>query len=899
MKKIFLFATMFAVSLSMLAQEYMHVWQDGKKTDYVVTEVDSVTFNKMMHNGHEYVDLGLPSGTLWATCNIGANKPEDYGDYFAWGETESKSTYNDLTYKWFAYETIETNRRFYATKYCTNETYGIVDNKTTLELSDDAAHANWGGNWRMPTAIEQNELYSECTSNWTTHNGVNGYKFVGSNGNSIFLPAAGYCSSIDEIQKLGEEGQYWSSSLDTTMSKFAYLFCCDSNSIRYKSVGWRVKGESIRPVCTSSTQREMYVWQNGGKTTFVVADVDSVTFSGSNLTNPTTPNGGIGVFSVSPDKQVTFSKGNLQYTRSTDTWSFASTQWEMIGTDNVTGGSVSFCPYGDMKEGTALADEVDLFGWSTSSTNFGVSTSEDYNDYSGSFVDWGTNKIGNDAPNTWRTLSSTEWDYLLNTRANASSLIGIACVNNVNGLILLPDNWTCPSDVTFKSGFHSSYGVNYYAAYQTFTAGQWSKLESAGAVFLPATGCRYCSFVSDVQYHGTYWSATETGSDDALYFSFCVSEAYMFYTEREFGLSVRLVKDIDGSNTPNNPNDDPDNPNNPNDDPDDSDDPDDPIVITGVTVKAKVPAHWIDLITVWVWPTGGEGEEFIPVREGDWYVYTHTAGTELNIIFKNGFGWTGAHNQTVDITGITQNTCIKIEQEGSGKATYTIVDCLNGEEDEEEDDEKPEKPDTLATGMENGYEWVDLGLSVKWATCNVGATKPEEYGDYFAWGETQPKDYYDWSTYKWCRGSYNTLTKYNTDSSCGTVDNKTTLDLSDDAARANWGGSWRMPTDAELTELREQCTWTWTTQNGVYGYKVTSKKSGYTNKSIFLLIAGHRDGSSLLNAGSYGLYWSSSLNADYPGGAWYVSFSSGFSSGIVYRSTSLRYYGFSVRPVCQ
>ena len=83
MKKIFLFATMFAISLSMLAQEYMHVWQDGKKTDYVVTEVDSVTFNKMMHNGHEYVDLGLPSGTLWATCNVGANKPEDYGDYFA------------------------------------------------------------------------------------------------------------------------------------------------------------------------------------------------------------------------------------------------------------------------------------------------------------------------------------------------------------------------------------------------------------------------------------------------------------------------------------------------------------------------------------------------------------------------------------------------------------------------------------------------------------------------------------------------------------------------------------------------------------------------------------------------------------------------------------------------
>ena len=193
------------------------------------------------------------------------------------------------------------------------------------------------------------------------------------------------------------------------------------------------------------------------------------------------------------------------------------------------------------------------------------------------------------------------------------------------------------------------------------------------------------------------------------------------------------------------------------------------------------------------------------------------------------------------------------------------------------------------------HEYVDLGLSVKWATCNVGATKPEDYGDYFAWGETQPKSTYNWSTYKYCNGSSSTLTKYNTNSSYGTVDNKTTLDLGDDAARANWGGSWRMPTDAELTELREQCTWTWTTQNGVYGYKVTSKKSGYTNNSIFLPAAGYRNDSSLRYAGSYGNYWSSSLNADSPDDAWDVYFSSDY----VYRINDYRYYGQSVRPVCQ
>ena len=255
---------------------------------------------------------------------------------------------------------------------------------------------------------------------------------------------------------------------------------------------------------------------------------------------------GIGVFSVSYGKQVTFSPGNLQYTRSTDTWSFASVQYEVIGTDNVTGGTVSSDPtYGDTKYGTALADKVDLFGWSTGATNFGVSTSTYDDDYSGSFVDWGTNKIGTDAPNTWRTLTLHEWYYLLDTRPNASSLCGVAQVNGVNGLIFLPDNWTCPSGVTFKSGFHSDWSVEAYGQYQTFTADQWFKLEAAGAVFLPATGGRYGSNVSDVQYRGYYWSATEGNGDYALCFTFHSGEAYMLGNGyRGYGQSVRLVKDL-------------------------------------------------------------------------------------------------------------------------------------------------------------------------------------------------------------------------------------------------------------------------------------------------------------------------------------------------------------------
>ena len=204
--------------------------------------------------------------------------------------------------------------------------------------------------------------------------------------------------------------------------------------------------------------------------------------------------------------------------------------------------------------------------------------------------------------------------------------------------------------------------------------------------------------------------------------------------------------------------------------------------------------------------------------------------------------------------------------------------------------------DWLATtGTLNGHECVDLGLpsGIKWATCNVGATAPEEYGGYYAWGETEEKDDYSWSTYKWCNGSYNTMTKYCTNSSYGTVDNKTTLDLEDDVAHVKWGGSWRMPTGAEQQELLNNCTWTWTTQNDVYGYKVTSKTNG---NSIFLPAAGLRHGTGLDYSGSDGLFWSGSLYESYNNNAYYMYF---YSSGYYDFYYDYRYNGRSVRPVTE
>ena len=172
-------------------------------------------------NGHDWVDLGLPSGTKWATCNVGANSPTAYGDYFAWGETFKKSEYGEGDYKY-------------------------SDNPTILPASADAVTVNWGAGWRMPTLEEMNELYNKCTHKWTTQNGVAGRLFIGPNGNSIFLPAAG-SRSDSSLDKAGFLGCYWSSSLEPDDgSSWFLLFASDDYDVGHTN---RYYGFSVRPVC--------------------------------------------------------------------------------------------------------------------------------------------------------------------------------------------------------------------------------------------------------------------------------------------------------------------------------------------------------------------------------------------------------------------------------------------------------------------------------------------------------------------------------------------------------------------------------------------------------------------------------------------------------------------------
>jgi len=198
-------------------------------------------------NGHMYVDLALPSGTLWATCNVGANRPEEYGSYFAWGETKPKDKYSLETYVFFG--GYKSNGRLVLLKYCTDSGYGSVDGKNELEPEDDAATANWGKKWQTPSKEQLEELIDEnnITTEWTTLNGVNGLKIISRrNGKSVFLPAAGINESGSTSLYVEYKMGYYMSRMSKKNTEMYVLFADDTPKVDYDT--WRWEGHSVRPV---------------------------------------------------------------------------------------------------------------------------------------------------------------------------------------------------------------------------------------------------------------------------------------------------------------------------------------------------------------------------------------------------------------------------------------------------------------------------------------------------------------------------------------------------------------------------------------------------------------------------------------------------------------------------
>ena len=561
---------------------------DGKEMEIKTTKSQTITRSNLLkmpavnYEGtvpsptYAFVDLGLPSGTLWATMNVGATSPEDCGDFFAWGEINPKY---ETGYDWsnYAYCNGSSDKM---SKYNLESKYGndgYYDNKTILDMADDAANANWGGDWRMPTIEEIDELYSNCTWTWTTLNDVNGYKIQSlQNGYTdkwIFLPAAGWWFGVGYGDLY--EGKYWSSSVSKFSSRKAGTLSFSSTGC-FWNYGDKCLGISVRPVLSKEPQNGI----NG-----ITMNVTSASMS--------------------------------------------------VGSDRTLVATISY-------DGTALNTQIE---WSSSNTA-----------------------------------------------------------------------------------------------------------------------------VAEVDYRGN--------------------------------------------------------------------------------VKAI------------------------------------SAGTAI-ITAKTVFG------------GYEANCEVSVSSASSS------------------------------------FEYVDLGLSVKWATFNVGANAPEEYGDYFAWGATEPyyqsgyaREYrlshwktgktegYCWNnapyqtvkfelpqatdhlSTKWSKYLGSTTSTYKDENATDENALKTVLDLSDDAAHVCWGEGWRMPTSEEIEEIVSGCSWTWTTINGVSGYKVQSEQSGFTDNWIFLPAAGWLTENSLgAEIGLSGFYWSSTVAPDYGYQFNAVHLWMDSESNYHGRGGSYRCHGMSVRPV--
>ncbi len=532
---------------------------------YIYGEADSVHLDVKLTLNRNNTSYGTVTGSgtydHLAEVTITATPKENY--YFAgWSDSDSKELTRTVQVNSDTTITAIFSEEPYLTAKPNNSNYGTVTGSGHYAVGSEATitatpkESYYFTGWsdcdskeltrtvqvNSDTTITANfakNPYLTAKPNSSDYGTVtgSGYYDVGAEATITATPKENYYFtgwSDSDSKELTRTVQVNSDTIITAnFAKMLYL-TVKSNNSNFGTVegsGYYELNTEVTITATPNYYTEFVQWSDGNtenpRTVTVTSNVTYVAEFKVSYTSNFTP----AAFSVSSTNQVYFSPGNLQYHPKNDEWRFAPSQLDYIceANENIS---------------STYNGWLDLFGWSTSATNFGVSTSTSSSNYSGSFVDWGTNQIGSDAPNTWRTLTYAEWRYLLNNRLNASSLMGVAQVNGVNGLILLPDSWTCPDGITFKSGFHDDEGVEYYAAYQTFTAAEWSKMEVAGAVFLPAAGRRYGSVVYYVQDDGYCWSATEYKSNEVCFLFFDSDEAYMHDNYRYYGFGVRLVKDL-------------------------------------------------------------------------------------------------------------------------------------------------------------------------------------------------------------------------------------------------------------------------------------------------------------------------------------------------------------------
>lgn len=814
----------------------MCVWQkDGFVLRHNVENIKQVTYEELeetqeeqgvtvsgMVGSHSYVDLGLPDGTLWANYNVGATKVAEYGDYFAWGETEPKEVYNKETYKWGKFDSGD----FKLTKYNTDSYDGDKDDKTILDAEDDAATVNWGLGWKIPSPKEVKTLIDGC--NWESTEDFNGTGIAGrigtskKNGNKIFLPYGGYRSD-SSLFSASYIKKYWTSSVYHEKDYYDENY---EHYYNYDAFDWglysclRYFGYNVRAIVSDAIKREYTVeffLPDGtlieskqvveGKAARINAPLlegfkfvrweDSSFISVKEnlkiyalyeeLENPITTSGEIGGYSyVDLGLSVQWATYNVGATRPAEFGYLYA--WGELSPRKEDGEYVEY----QLSPGETVQTfepQWDIYKWckGTDKSMTKYCREEEYGDVDGkSVLEAGDDVATVNWGGFWRMPTQEEWTELVK-----------GCT------------WEWTEDF---------YGTGEAGAIGT------SKV-NGNKIFFPACNKIGTKLWTELYPRwGEYWSSSLTMFHD--------NEASFIFFLNDLNKYEPECSSLSGHDRYN------------------------VSSIRAVVSEKERKVYTVDFYT---------SDSVLIERQ---FVEEGKTSKEVIAPLQEGFKFNGWSDSS--FTNVMGNLQIYAQYEKREQLSVTV------------------------DGNVDGYSYVDLALpsGTKWATYNVGATKYDEYGDYFAWGDTKSMEVYNWDNYKWCKGNYKSMTKYCTDDYYGTIDNMEVLEPGDDAATANWGTAWRMPVEKEFIELQNECYWQWTDDfngTGIAGQVGISKRNGNV---IFLPAAGERDDNNKYFWNSRGEYWSSSLSSVSNDAIYFY-----FKNDQIKSSITDRYNGLSIRAV--
>ena len=776
-----------------------------------------------MAANYEYVDLGLTSKTLWATCNVGASVPEDYGNFYAWGETTTKSSFTWNTY----------------THCGGTETTPYDIGSSIVGTSYDVATAVMGDDWCMPTLDQFNELVKECTFDLRSLNGVVGYKVDGPNGNYIFLPLAGYKYDNSYDYKT-TRGYYWSGTSDVVNNEaFRASVLCLIRSPKSASTTTLRRRTGIPVRAVKKQAVEQYVDLGlPSKTLWAKSNVGA---------------------SV-PEEYGNFYAWGETTTKTSFTWKTYSLCGGTETTPYDIGSSIVGTSY-DVAT-AVMGDDwcmptLDQFNELVKECTFDLRSLNGVTGYkitgpNGNYIFMPLCGYKYDSSYNYNTTRGYYWSGTSDVVENVAYRASVLCMS------------TSPKDISTTT-LRRRTGIPVRAVRKTETpeTPETPVQETKGEYVDLGLSVKWATYnlgASKVSEQGDLFSWGETSTKSKFTWGNYV------YANGTSSSVMDIGKDISGTQY------------------------DAAKALWGedwrmpteeefneLLEKCSFTSKTIDGVKGGLF-TGPNGNSIFIPYAGCSYDGT-TVGKNTRALY-----WTSTlttSKQKATAFYITDNKpFMSYGYRRSGFSIRPVCSVKDPEDPETPEDPVVEPPASQETWTS---EAVDLGLSVKWASCNFGAEGETDLGDMYAWGETKPKNDYTWANYVYANGSESSVVNIGSDIS------NTEYDPVAASQSSNGDDQWRMPTGAEIQELKNKCTFKETTKNGVKGMTVTGPNGNF----IFLPYGGYMYEGQVVSKGMGGYYWSSTLHTTKS-----KAYTLNLKNSAVAYSSFYRRTGIYIRPVC-